>query len=300
MAVEDEIAAVGDDGLAVAHAPFDADAGNAVVGKGFLHHALGLLPGELHHLDRQRKAAEAVDDLALVADGDHALRGVGDDLFPEQAGAAALDHVEVAVDFVGAVDGQVDLADLDAVRQIVPAAAAAFNHVDILVNAAGDTDRGTIFDTTPALSERIMVVNLRAPFFLTQDVVRRMLADGAPRGPRSIINVSSANALFASVERAEYCLSKTGVSMATKLYALRLADTDIRVYEIRPGVIETDMTKVVKARYDQRIADGLTPIRRFGTADEVGLAVATLAEGRFPFSTGDAFHIDGGLHIPHF
>ncbi len=224
-----------------------------------------------------------LNDITHDADMDQTLAAL------EQEGART--HVVIA-----------DIADPRARAGLASQALDTFGSLSCLVNNAGISVkvRGDILDVEESSFDTLIAVNLKAMFFLTQDVVRRMLADGAPRGPRSIINVSSANALFASVERAEYCLSKTGVSMATKLYALRLADTDIRVYEIRPGVIETDMTKVVKARYDQRIADGLTPIRRFGTADEVGLAVATLAEGRFPFSTGDAFHIDGGLHIPHF
>lgn len=195
-----------------------------------------------------------------------------------------------------------DIADRDARAALAAQAWAAFGGLSCLVNNAGISVkvRGDILDVSEDSYDTLMSVNLKAMFFLTQDIARRMLADPAPRGHRTIVNVSSANALFASVERAEYCLSKTGVSMATKLYALRLADSDIRVYEIRPGVIETDMTRVIKARYDQRIADGLSPIRRFGSADEVGLAVAALADHAFPFSTGDAFHIDGGMHIPHF
>ncbi|MDN5842944.1 MAG: 3-ketoacyl-ACP reductase [Alcaligenaceae bacterium] len=195
-----------------------------------------------------------------------------------------------------------DVADPQARADLAERAWQAFGSLNCLVNNAGISVkvRGDILDVGEAGFDTLISVNLKAMFFLTQDIARRMIADEAPRGSRTIVSISSANALFASVERAEYCLSKTGISMATKLFALRLANTDIRVYEIRPGIIETDMTRVVKAKYDQRIADGLTPIQRFGTADEVGLAVATLAEGAFPFSTGDALHIDGGLHIPHF
>lgn len=195
-----------------------------------------------------------------------------------------------------------DIADRDARQALAARAWEAFGGLSCLVNNAGISVkvRGDILDVTEESFDTLLSVNLKAMFFLTQDIARRMLADPAPPGRRTIVNVSSANALFASVERAEYCLSKTAVSMATKLYALRLAEHDIHVYEIRPGVIDTDMTRVIKTRYEQRIADGLSPIRRFGTTDEVGLAVAALAEGAFPFSTGDAFHIDGGLHIPRF
>ncbi len=224
-----------------------------------------------------------VNDIVRDADMDHTLAALA------REGVRA--HAVIA-----------DIADSRSRADLAAQAWQAFGGLSCLVNNAGISVkvRGDILDVDEASFDTLMSVNLKAMFFLTQDIARRMLADEAPAGRRTIVNVSSANALFASVERAEYCLSKTGISMATKLYALRLAEAGIRVYEIRPGIIETDMTRVVKARYDQRIADGLTPIRRFGTADEVGLAVAALADGAFPFSTGDAFHIDGGLHIPRF
>lgn len=192
-----------------------------------------------------------------------------------------------------------DVADRDARRALAANAWAAFGGLDCLVNNAGVSVkvRGDLLDVTEESFERLISVDLKAMFFLTQDIARRMLAQDTPRAARCIVNISSANAIFASPERAEYCLAKIGVSMATRLYALRLAEADIRVYEIRPGVIDTAMTRVVHEKYVERINAGLSPIRRFGTPDEVGLAVATLADGAFPFSTGDAFHIDGGLHI---
>ncbi len=195
-----------------------------------------------------------------------------------------------------------DIADRDARQTLAAHAWEAFGGLSCLVNNAGISVkvRGDLLDVSEDSFDTLISVNLKGMFFLTQDIARRMLADPAPPARRTIVNVSSANALFASVERAEYCLSKTAVSMATKLYALRLAESGIHVYELRPGIIDTDMTRVIRTRYEARIADGLTPIRRFGTTDEVGLAVAALAEGAFPFSTGDAFHIDGGLHIPRF
>lgn len=194
-----------------------------------------------------------------------------------------------------------DVSDRVARRRLADEAWRASGGLDCLVNNAGISVkvRGDILDVTEESFDRLIDVDLKAGFFLTQDIARRMLAQDAQRGPRSIVNISSANAVFASVERAEYCLAKTGVSMATRLYALRLAEAGIHVYEIRPGVIDTDMTRVVYQSYVDRINAGLSPIRRFGSADEVGLAVATLAAGAFPFNTGDAVHVDGGLHIPH-
>lgn len=195
-----------------------------------------------------------------------------------------------------------DVADRQARKELAAQAWNAFGGLSCLVNNAGISVkvRGDILNVDEESFDRLIDVNLKAMFFLTQDIARRMMAEQNPRGQRTIINLSSANALFASVERAEYCLSKTAISMATKLYALRLADTDVRVYEIRPGVIETDMTNVVHDKYESRIADGLSPIRRFGQPEDVAKAVAALAEGAFAFSTGDAFHIDGGMHVQRF
>jgi NAD(P)-dependent dehydrogenase (short-subunit alcohol dehydrogenase family) len=143
-----------------------------------------------------------------------------------------------------------------------------------------------------------MDINARGSFFVSQHVARRMVTEGAPRrGHRALVFISSANAVLASPDRAEYTASKTAVSMLARCFALRLADDGIPVYDIRPGVIRTDMTAPVVARYSQRIAEGLSPIRRWGEAEDVGNAIAALVGGAIPFSTGDAFHVDGGLHI---
>jgi NAD(P)-dependent dehydrogenase (short-subunit alcohol dehydrogenase family) len=139
-------------------------------------------------------------------------------------------------------------------------------------------------------------VNLRAPFFLSQEVARRMTLQPAERF-RSIVTISSISAEIASVDRAEYCIAKSGLSMLTELLALRLAAHGIHVYEVRPGVIATPMTEVVKDRYDRRYQEGFTPINRWGQADEVGRAVAMLASGALPFSTGEVVRVDGGLHM---
>ena len=125
---------------------------------------------------------------------------------------------------------------------------------------------------------------------------RRMVAATSPH-PRSIISLSSANAVLVAPDRAEYCLSKTGVSMMTKLYAVRLAEKDIACFEIRPGIIRSDMTAVVKERYDKLIADGIAPTRRWGEPEDIARVAVSLASGNFHFSTGDAYHVDGGLLI---
>ena len=133
------------------------------------------------------------------------------------------------------------------------------------------------------------VVETRS-FFVSQAIARRMVAEEAPRrGNRALVFISSANAFLASPDRAEYTASKAAASMLARCFALRLADDGVPVYDIRPGVIRTDMTAPVAARYAQRIAEGLSPIRRWGEAEDVGNAIAALVTGAIPFSTGDAF-----------
>ena len=160
--------------------------------------------------------------------------------------------------------------------------------------------RGDLLDVSSESFDRVLGINLRGTFFLTQAVARRMLADAPSGHPRSIVTISSANAIIASPDRGEYCVAKAGLAMMTRLYALRLAAAGIGVYEIRPGVIRTDMTKVATAKYDKLIAEGLTPIARWGEPEDVGRAAAMLARGELSFVTGEAINVDGGLHIQKF
>lgn len=193
-----------------------------------------------------------------------------------------------------------DVAATAAHGALVDAAWATFDGLECLVNNAGvgALARGDLLDVSEASFDRCLGVNARGAFFLAQAVARRMLSADAPaRGKRSLLFVSSANAFMPAVERGEYCVSKAAASMAAKLFAIRLADAGIAVHEIRPGVIRTDMTAAVADRYTARIEAGLSPIRRWGEAEEVGRAIAALAAGDIPFTTGDAFHIDGGLHL---
>jgi 3-oxoacyl-[acyl-carrier protein] reductase len=194
--------------------------------------------------------------------------------------------------------GPGDVADVEGRAALVETAWSAFGGLECLVNNAGVSvaRRGDLLDVTPESFDRLVAINLRGPFFLTQEVARRMIAAPA-QGPRSIITVSSANAAMASIDRGEYCLSKAGLSMMTKLFALRLAANGVNVYEIRPGVIETAMTAVAKARYDARFEAGFMPINRWGQPDDVGRAAAVLASGALGYSTGEVIHVDGGLHV---
>lgn len=175
--------------------------------------------------------------------------------------------------------------------------------LDLLVNNAGvaPTVRVDILQASEESYDRVMGANLRGPYFLTQAVANSWVADldklPAKRRRPKIVNISSVSGYAVSVNRGEYCLSKAALSMMTRLFAVRLAEYGINVYEIRPGIVATDMTAPVKEYYERRLADGLTPIRRWGTPEDVGRAVAAIAEDRFPFSTGAVIDVDGGYHM---
>lgn len=177
-----------------------------------------------------------------------------------------------------------------------------FGAIDVLVNNAGVAPRKRldILETTEESYDRVMDINLRGPFFLSQAVARFMTRQlrkqNRPITP-SIIFITSISAYTASPNRAEYCISKAGLSMAAQNFAVRLAEEGISVYEVRPGIIQTDMTAAVKEKYDALIREGLLPQRRWGTPEDVGKAVAALAEGWFPYSTGQVIDVDGGFHI---
>jgi len=173
-----------------------------------------------------------------------------------------------------------------------------FGGLNLLVNNAGvaPSVRADILDATEESYDRVMGINLKGPYFLTQAVARRMVEERA-RGSTerfAIVNVSSISSRVASVNRGEYCLSKAGVSMATKLWATRLAALGIPVYEVQPGIIKTDMTAGVTAKYDALIAGGLIPQNRWGLPEDVGKAVAMLARGDLGYSTGQVILVDGG------
>ena len=179
-----------------------------------------------------------------------------------------------------------------------------FERLDLLVNNAGVAPevRADILEASEESFDRLIAINVKGPYFLTQMVARWMIDQVRgttalpPRRPKIII-VSSISAYTASTNRADYCISKAALSMLTPLYAARLASHGIGVYEIRPGIIETDMTAPVKAKYDELIKQGLTPIRRWGTPEDVGQAVAAVAQDLLPFSTGEVLNVDGGFHL---
>jgi NAD(P)-dependent dehydrogenase (short-subunit alcohol dehydrogenase family) len=194
-----------------------------------------------------------------------------------------------------------DVADLEQGRRLVDETIQNLGRVDLWVNNAGvaPETRSDVLETTPASWDRVLDTNLRGPFFLTQAVARAMIAlqtAGTIADPQ-IVFITSISSRFASINRPEYCVSKAGLSMVAQLFAARLAGHGIRIYEVRPGLIETDMTRAVHEVYDQKIGAGLIPIKRWGTPEDVGRAVGAIAAGAFPYSTGAILEIDGGLNL---
>lgn len=201
------------------------------------------------------------------------------------------------------------VADQEDHRRYVEDAVAAWGRLDLLVNNAGvaPSVRADILEAEAESFDRVIGINLRGPYFLTQTFANRVIAlrgelDALPEPPATpvatIINVSSTSAVTASINRGDYCMSKAGMAMATKLFAVRLAPEAIAVYEVRPGIVVTDMTAGVTEKYDKFFADGNAPIARWGVPADVGGAVAVLASGQMPYATGDIINIDGGMHIP--
>ena len=196
---------------------------------------------------------------------------------------------------------QGNIGNLDEHQHIVAMALSHFKTIDVLVNNAGvaPKTRKDILDLDEDAFDRLLDINLKGTFFLTQYVARQMLKEkneNASYHP-CIITITSMSAEVASVNRAEYCMSKAALSMMTKLFATRLADASIPVYEVRPGIIQTDMTAGVKEKYDTLIAGGLTLEKRWGTPSDIGKIVAALANGDIPYSTGQVIAADGGLTI---
>ncbi len=176
-----------------------------------------------------------------------------------------------------------------------------YGRIDLLVNNAGIAPkvRADILETGAESFDHLMDINLKGPFFLTQQVAKTMISLIANKTIThgAIVNISSMSAYTASINRSEYCISKAGMSMMTQLFAARLAEENINVYEIRPGIIETDMTSAVKEKYDKLIGQGISPFRRWGKPEYVCKAVALIARGDLPFSTGEVLNVDGGFHM---
>jgi NAD(P)-dependent dehydrogenase (short-subunit alcohol dehydrogenase family) len=192
-----------------------------------------------------------------------------------------------------------DIARIDGHQELIARAEASLGPITCLVNNAGVTSmvRGDLLELTPESFDRSVAVNLRGTFFLTQAVAKRMLVSATPACPRTIITISSANASIVGENRADYCMTKSALAMMNKLFASRLAEAGIMAFEVRPGIIETDMTAPAFERYEPFIKDGGVPMRRWGDAQEVGQVVATLATGGLPFTTGIHIDVGGGMQL---
>jgi NAD(P)-dependent dehydrogenase (short-subunit alcohol dehydrogenase family) len=198
---------------------------------------------------------------------------------------------------------QADISKCEDRVRLLAFAEEKFGWVDLLVNNAGVAPklRADLLEASEESFDRLISINLKGPFFLTQLLsnwwIRQIEVKGAGRVRPKIVIISSMSAYTASTNRGDYCIAKAGLAMVTQLFAVRLADYGINVYEIRPGIVATDMTGPVKQKYDRLIAEGVTPIRRWGEPGDVGAAVRAIAEGRFPFSTGEVINVDGGFHL---
>ena len=201
----------------------------------------------------------------------------------------------------GAMYLQADVANHEDRARLLLEIEEQFGRLDVLVNNAGIAPRvrADILDAREESFDELISTNLKGPYFLTQAVatwmIRRYASD--PSARRAIINISSVSATVASINRGDYCISKAGIAMATKLWAVRLAEFGIDVYEVRPGIIESDMTAGVREKYDGLIAGGLLLEKRWGTPADVGIAVCILARGELPYASGSVLVVDGGLTV---
>jgi NAD(P)-dependent dehydrogenase (short-subunit alcohol dehydrogenase family) len=198
---------------------------------------------------------------------------------------------------------QADISQAADRRKLIDFTRQTFGRLDLLVNNAGvaPNAREDILDASEGSFDRLIAINLKGPYFLTQLAAKWMIEEVrnpecGVRNPK-IITISSISAYTASTNRGDYCVSKAALSMLTPLFASRLAQHGINVYEIRPGIIATDMTAGVKEKYDKLIGEGLTPMARWGVPEDIGRAVVAIAQNLLPFSTGEVINVDGGFHL---
>lgn len=193
-----------------------------------------------------------------------------------------------------------DIGDAEERNRLVQTVLSELGAIDALVNNAGiaPPERRDIIEAGESAFDSVIRVNLKGPYFLTQAVAKSWLSSPERSGRNAmVIFITSISSTTASVHRGEYCVAKAGLSMARQLWAVRLADEGIPVYEIRPGIMATDMTKGVKDKYDRLLETGLVPQRRWGTPKDVALAVSAVLEGKLPFSTGTVIDVDGGFQL---
>lgn len=238
--------------------------------------------------------------IALVTGGSRGIgRGIVEELVKTHRVAATYNANHEAARAVAEATGATlvpcPVHDVQARERLVAEVYERFGRIDLLVNNAGiaPRERRDLLEATPESFDELIAVNLKGPYFLTQQVARRMVEQGLGR----IVFVGSISSFTASVNRGDYCLTKAAVGMAVKLFAARLAVHNIPVFGIEPGIIRTDMIAPVAERYDQRIAEGLLPQRRMGEPQDVARAVRAIADGLLDYSTGQVLHVDGGFHL---
>jgi NAD(P)-dependent dehydrogenase (short-subunit alcohol dehydrogenase family) len=254
----------------------------------------------------------AENQVALVTGG---TRGIGLGIARSLAeagftlvlsGRRAPEQVQSALDAIRSVSSdsiyvQADVSNAADRAHLLLAIEEHFGRLDVLVNNAGIAPRARadILQAREESFDEVIATNLKGPYFLTQAVAAWMIRQHAsgPAARRAIVNISSISATVASVNRGDYCISKAGIAMATRLWAVRLAEYGIGVYEVRPGIIESDMTAGVREKYDALIEDGLLLEKRWGTPDDVGRAVRVLATGGLSYATGAVLVVDGGLTL---
>jgi 3-oxoacyl-[acyl-carrier protein] reductase len=234
---------------------------------------------------------------------DLVINFAGNETAAKQTAAACVERALAAKRKIHAEICQADISKSADRQRLIDFTRNTFQRLDLLVNNAGVAPelRADILDGSEESFDRLININVKGPYFLTQLAAKWMIEQASVEGrvirvPK-IVTISSVSAYTASVNRGDYCISKAALSMITPLFAARLAEHGISVYEIRPGVIETDMTAAVKDKYDQLIREGLTPLPRWGKPDDVGKAVAAIAQDLLPYSTGEVINVDGGFHL---
>jgi NAD(P)-dependent dehydrogenase (short-subunit alcohol dehydrogenase family) len=205
------------------------------------------------------------------------------------------DAAESLAQATGAAIVQCDIGEAADRKRLIDFALGTYGRIDLLVNNAGmaPRERKDILEATEESFDELINTNLKGPYFLTQAVARDM----EKRGEGRIVFVTSISAYTASVNRGEYCISKAGLAMAAQLWATRMAATGVKVFEVRPGIIRTDMISAVETVYDEKIKNGLLPQRRMGEGSDIAKAVRSIASGHLDYSTGQVLNVDGGFHL---
>jgi 3-oxoacyl-[acyl-carrier protein] reductase len=238
--------------------------------------------------------------VALVTGGSRGIgRAIVEELCETHDVIGTYNSNRVAAESVAAATGAImlpcQLGNIDSCHRLLQSVKQRFPTIHLLVNnaAMGSRERLDMLDATPDSLDEILATNLKGPYFLTQQVARWMLAERSGR----IVFIGSISSFTASVNRADYCMSKAALSMAVKLFASRLASDGIPVFEIQPGIIRTDMIAPAMASYEEKISQGLLPQRRMGEPVDVANAIRAIADGKLDYCTGQVIHVDGGFHL---